>query len=69
MKVLHALLLIAVVGFQYLFSSSSANTADAEEVFPAITGVVSPAFFKYASGVAVKVCKRLLCVHLCLITI
>ena len=29
---------------------------DTKAVIPAITGIVSPAFFSYASGVAVKAC-------------
>lgn len=68
MKVLHALLLTAVVCFECLLSVSSANTATAKEVVPAISGIVSPAFFKYASGVAVKVCTRLLRVQFCLMS-
>ena len=66
MEVLHALLLIAVVCHGYVFSASCATTASGKEVVPAITGIVSPAFFEYASGVAVKVCTHHLCVQLCL---
>ena len=57
MKLIHALLWIAVVCYDSVKPVSSAGTASAQEAVPAITGIVSPAFFKYASGVAVKVCR------------
>ena len=66
MKVSHVLLLAALV-YHGCVSSVSANTASATEVVPAITGIVSPAFFEYASEVAVKVCTRFVCMQLCLI--
>ena len=56
MKALHALLLTAAVCHTSAGPLDSAATADAKEVVPAINGIVSPAFFRYASGVAVKVC-------------
>lgn len=60
MKAIHVLLLTAVVCHASAESVNSAAIASAKGVVPAITGLVSPTFFEYASGVAVKVCTCLL---------
>lgn len=58
MRALLLLLLSTVAGYNVVQAVGFVHTAEQrltdKEIVPAITAIVSPAFFEYASGVAVK---------------